>query len=156
MTTCLQTGVSYLRIMGYSQILMCLEITSSGAFQDCRPMPPTLAGIIRNAARIPLAVFLSATVLGLDGVWWSISISSIAKGIVVFTWFVVILRRYTHGRRRELTDWSDCPQADFRYCARIQCLENPPAGGCTVAAYCIPSVSKKEIDLARWGSRMGG
>ena len=32
----------------------------------------------------------------LDGVWWSISISSIAKGIVVFTWFVVILRRYTH------------------------------------------------------------
>ena len=59
------------------------------------PMPPTLAGIIGNAARIPLAVFLSATVLGLDGVWWSISISSIAKGIVVFTWFVVILRRYT-------------------------------------------------------------
>ena len=93
----LQTGVSYLRIMGYSQILMCLEITSSGAFQGLgRPMPPTLAGIIGNAARIPLAVFLSATVLGLDGVWWSISISSIAKGIVVFTWFVVILRRYTH------------------------------------------------------------
>lgn len=28
-----RTGVSYLRIMGYSQILMCLEITSSGAFQ---------------------------------------------------------------------------------------------------------------------------
>ena len=81
----LQTGVSY------------LEITSSGAFQGLgRPMPPTLAGIIGNAARIPLAVFLSATVLGLDGVWWSISISSIAKGIVVFTWFVVILRRYTH------------------------------------------------------------
>ena len=61
-----------------------------------RQCAPTLAGIIGNAARIPLAVFLSATVLGLDGVWWSISISSIAKGIVVFTWFVVILRRYTH------------------------------------------------------------
>lgn len=50
----LQTGVSYLRIMGYSQILMCLEITSSGAFQGLgRPMPPTLAGIIGNAARHP-------------------------------------------------------------------------------------------------------
>lgn len=47
-----------------------------------------------------------------------------------------------------MTDWSDCPQADFGYCARIQCLENPPAGGCTVAAYCIPSFFKKEIDLA--------
>ncbi len=76
-----RTGVSYLRIMGYSQILMCLEITSSGAFQGLgRPMPPTLAGVIGNAARIPMAILLSATVLGLDGVWWSISISSIAKG----------------------------------------------------------------------------
>lgn len=50
-----------------------------------------------------------------------------------------------------MTDWSDCPQADFGYCARIQCLENPPAGGCTVAAYCIPSFFKKEIDLALLG-----
>lgn len=91
-----RTGVSYLRIMGYSQILMCLEITSSGAFQGLgRPMPPTLAGVIGNAARIPMAILLSATVLGLDGVWWSISISSIAKGLVVFAWFVVVLRRCT-------------------------------------------------------------
>ena len=92
----LNIGVSYLRIMGYSQILMCLEITSSGAFQGMgRPMPPTLAGVIGNALRIPMAVVLSATVLGLDGVWWSISISSIAKGVVVFTWFIVVLRRLT-------------------------------------------------------------
>lgn len=91
----LAIGVSYLRIMGFSQIFMCLEITSSGAFQGMgRPIPPTLAGVIGNAARIPMAVLLSATVLGLDGVWWSISISSIAKGIVVFSWFVIILRRY--------------------------------------------------------------
>ena len=91
-----RTGVSYLRIMGYSQILMCLEITSSGAFQGLgRPMPPTLAGVIGNAARIPMAILLSATVLGLDGVWWSISISSIAKGLVVFAWFVVVLHRCT-------------------------------------------------------------
>ena len=94
-----RTGVSYLRIMGYSQILMCLEITSSGAFQGLgRPMPPTLAGVIGNAARIPMAILLSATVLGLDGVWWSISISSIAKGLVVFAWFVVVLHRCTRER----------------------------------------------------------
>ncbi len=94
----LPIGVSYLRIMGYSQILMCLEITSSGAFQGLgRPMPPTLAGIIGNAARIPMAIALSATVLGLDGIWWSISISSIAKGAVVFVWFLVVLRRYLHS-----------------------------------------------------------
>ena len=99
----LQTGVSYLRIMGYSQILMCLEITASGAFQGLgRPMPPTLAGIIGNAARIPMALLLSATALGLDGVWWSISISSIAKGVVVFAWFVVVLRRYLRSEEDRL------------------------------------------------------
>ena len=91
----LPMGVSYLRIMGYSQLLMCIEITSSGAFQGLgRPIPPTVTGIIGNLARIPMAIVLSATVLGLDGVWWSITISSCAKGIVVFTWFVVVLRRF--------------------------------------------------------------
>lgn len=91
----LPMGVSYLRIMGYSQLLMCIEITSSGAFQGLgRPIPPTVTGIIGNLARIPMAIVLSATVLGLDGVWWSITISSCAKSIVVFTWFVVVLRRF--------------------------------------------------------------
>ena len=81
--------------MGYSQLLMGIEITSSGAFQGLgRPIPPTVTGIIGNLARIPMAIVLSATVLGLDGVWWSITISSCAKGIVVFTWFVVVLRRF--------------------------------------------------------------
>ena len=91
----LPIGVSYLRIMGYSQLLMCVEITSAGAFQGLgRPLPSTVTGIIGNLARIPMAIVLSATVLGLDGVWWSITISSCAKGIVVFTWFVVVLRRF--------------------------------------------------------------
>ena len=65
-----------------------------------RPIPPALSGIIGNLARIPMAVILSATVLGLDGIWWSITISSCAKGIVVFTWFVIILRRYLSGKER--------------------------------------------------------
>lgn len=90
----LQAGTSYLRIMGYSQMLMCLEITASGAFQGLgRPLPPTLVGMVGNAARIPMALLLSATALGLDGVWWSISISSIAKGLVVFFGFMIVLRR---------------------------------------------------------------
>ena len=98
----LPIGVSYLRIMGYSQLFMCLEITSAGAFQGLgKPIPPTITGILGNLARIPMAVMLSATVLGLDGVWWSITISSCAKGIVVFTWFVIILRRFLAKAREE-------------------------------------------------------
>lgn len=88
-------GVSYLRIMGYSQILMCLEITTSGAFQGLgRTIPPTVESIVLTGARIPMAILLSATSLGLDGVWWSLTISSIVKGIVLVTWFAWILRLY--------------------------------------------------------------
>lgn len=91
----LSIGVSYLRIMGFSQLLMCVEITSAGAFQGMgRPIPPTVTGILGNLSRIPMAVILSATALGLDGIWWSITISSCAKGLVVFTLFMIILRRY--------------------------------------------------------------
>ena len=81
--------------MGYSQLLMCLEITSAGAFQGMgRPLPPAISGIIGNLARIPMALALSATVLSLDGVWWSITISSILKGLIVPVWFMFLLRGY--------------------------------------------------------------
>ena len=72
-------------------------------------MPPSLVGVIGNAARIPLSILLSATVLGLDGVWWSISISSIAKGTVLFIWFIVILRRYIRA------DGTRLPTAPARF-----------------------------------------
>ncbi len=88
-------GVDYLRIIGFSQLFMCMEITSSGAFQGLgRPVFPAATGIVLTVARIPMAVALSATVLGLNGIWWSISISSILKGILITVGFVLLLRRY--------------------------------------------------------------
>lgn len=98
----LPIGVSYLRIMGFSQLLMCVEITSAGAFQGMgRPIPPTVTGILGNLSRIPMAIILSATALGLDGIWWSITISSCAKGLVVFTLFMIILRRYLASEKKQ-------------------------------------------------------
>lgn len=91
----LPMGVSYLRILGVSQLFMCVEITAAGAFQGLgRPIPPTVVGILGNASRIPLALILSGTLLGLNGIWWSISISSIAKGILVPVWFWLVLRAF--------------------------------------------------------------
>lgn len=82
-------GVDYLRILGYSQLFMCIEITTAGAFSGLgRTIPPSIEGVILTAARIPLAIMLSGTILGLNGIWWSISISSILKGIVLFLWFL--------------------------------------------------------------------
>ena len=87
----LPIGVSYLRIMGYSQILMCLEITTGGAFQGLgRTMPSTVEGIVLTAARIPLAIGLASTALGLDGVWWSIDNLQHSEGIVLVLWFAIL------------------------------------------------------------------
>lgn len=88
-------GVDYLRIIGFSQLFMCMEITSSGAFQGLgRPILPAVTGITLTAARIPMAILLSGTFLGLNGIWWSISISSILKGIIITIGFVILMRKY--------------------------------------------------------------
>ena len=91
----LPMGVDYLRILGVSQLFMCTEITTAGAFQGLgKPFPAAVEGVTLNLLRIPMAIGLSATVLGLNGVWWSISISSILKGLILPIWFLAVLRRY--------------------------------------------------------------
>ena len=65
-------GVDYLRIIGISEIFMCLEGAATGAFQGMgRTVPPSVTGIVFNTLRIPTAILLSATALGLNGVWWA-------------------------------------------------------------------------------------
>ena len=82
-------GVDYLQILGVSQLFMCIEITTTGAFNGLgKTIPPSIIGIVFNAARIPLAIILSRTSLGLNGVWWAISISSIFKGILLCGWYL--------------------------------------------------------------------
>ena len=92
-------GVDYLRILGFSQMFMCMEIMTSGAFSGMgRTIPPAVEGVVLTSARIPLALALSATALGLNGIWWSISISSILKGLILVTWFLLFFR---HLERRK-------------------------------------------------------
>ncbi len=84
----IREGIIYLRILGLSQFFMSIEIGTTGAFNGLgRTLPPTVNGVVLNALRIPAAIFLSSTALGLSGVWFSISISSIFKGIILFIWF---------------------------------------------------------------------
>lgn len=56
--------------------------------------PPALTGIIFTGARIPMAYFLTSfPQLGLTGIWWSITISSILKGSVLPLWFLHFQRK---------------------------------------------------------------
>lgn len=90
----LEIGIRYLRILALSQFFMAIEIASQGAFNGLgKTIPPSLVGVTFNALRIPASLVLSSTFLGLDGVWWSISISSVFKGIILTTWYILVLRK---------------------------------------------------------------
>ena len=86
-------GISYLSIVGFSQLFMCAEITTSGAFNGMgKTLQPTVISIIFTSLRIPIALIL-IPLLGLNGIWWSISLTSIAKGILVVILFLIVLKK---------------------------------------------------------------
>ena len=85
--TVLTMGVEYLQILAFSQAFMCLEYASAGAFQGIgKTMPPSIVSIVFTTTRIPLAIFLSSS-MGLNGIWWALTISSMMKGCVLYIWF---------------------------------------------------------------------
>ncbi|MFQ9521760.1 MAG: MATE family efflux transporter, partial [Turicibacter sp.] len=88
-------GTDYLKILGYSQLFMCIEITTQGLFNGLgRTYIPSAVGIILTAARIPLAYLIATpTLLGINGVWWAISLSSVAKGIVLVVIYFYLQKR---------------------------------------------------------------
>lgn len=87
-------GIRYLTVLGFSQMFMCIEITTVGALSGLgKTFLSSFVSVLLTAARIPLAVLLGATALGLDGIWWAYSVSSIAKGIVFFLCCLVVLRK---------------------------------------------------------------
>ena len=94
-------GVDYLRILGYSQLFMCMEILTAGAFSAYgRTLPPSVVSIVFTGLRIPMAILLGRTALGLNGVWWSISLSSVFKGVILVTLFALFMKKFR--REKEL------------------------------------------------------
>jgi putative MATE family efflux protein len=96
-------GVTYLKILGLSQLFMCTEAVTAGAFNGLgKTVPPSVVGITLNALRIPTALILSSTALGLDGVWWAISVSSMFKGTLLPAWYIIMLKRNEETRHLKL------------------------------------------------------
>lgn len=89
-----ETGGVFLRIDGYSQLFMMLEITIQGVFYGMgRTMPPAVISVTCNYLRIPMALLFVSWGGGLAGIWWSISITSILKGIICLIWFMAIKKK---------------------------------------------------------------
>jgi len=87
-------GIDYLRILALSQLFMCVEITVSGVFNGLgHTQPPAIVGVAFNVLRIPLAIyFVKVLNTGINGIWWSITLSSVLKGVVSYIWVTVLLK----------------------------------------------------------------
>jgi len=91
----LQMGIVYLKILAISQVFMIIEIITRGAFNGIgKTVPPSIVGIVFTGARVPAAMLLSTEkALGMLGIWWAISLSSIVKGLALMTWYMRVLHK---------------------------------------------------------------
>ena len=89
-----EAGGLFLRIDGYSQLFMMLEITLQGIFYGMgRTMPPAIISITFNYLRIPMALWFVSLGWGLAGIWWCVCLTSILKGIIILIWFFSIKKK---------------------------------------------------------------
>ena len=86
----------YLIVMGYSEVANCIEMLSIGAISGlgntklCSIISVTLTGL-----RIPIALILTNTSLGVTGIWWALTISSLLKAVVLYFAFYRECRKFT-------------------------------------------------------------
>ena len=85
-------AADYLRIVAFSQIFSTIETISNGTFTGLGlPKIPSLISIVFTALRIPMALMLVGR-FGVNGVWMSISISSILKGITSYIMYFIVVK----------------------------------------------------------------
>lgn len=92
----INNGVIYLRILALSEYFMPVEIGTAGMMNGLGLTNyPAINAVILNLARIPLALSLMPY-FGVIGIWISMSLSSILKGIFL-TLIYIYLRNITKG-----------------------------------------------------------
>jgi len=79
-------GKDYLMILSISQLFMCMEMIAAAVFHGVgKTYVPAILSVILTSLRVPGAYLLGFfTFLSLNGVWWSISGTSILKGLILF------------------------------------------------------------------------
>ena len=96
-------AVDYLIIIGFSEAFMSVELLTIGALSGLgRTRLCSIISIVLTGARIPLAMLLSGTALGLNGIWWALTLTSITKGIVFTLTFHHICKHLPEKRVRTI------------------------------------------------------
>ncbi|WP_252230435.1 MATE family efflux transporter [Clostridium sp. ZBS15] len=83
----------YLQIVAVSQIFSTVEMVSNGLFTGIgKPKISAYISIVFTVLRIPMALIL-IKFIGVNGIWWSIALSSIFKGIVSYILYIIQVRK---------------------------------------------------------------
>ena len=86
-------AAAYLKAVAFSQIFSAIEMISNGLFTGIgKPNIPASISIIFTSLRIPFALLLIKP-FGINGIWISISLSSILKGIFSYLLYEIKVRR---------------------------------------------------------------
>jgi putative MATE family efflux protein len=85
----LDLGGPYLRILGYAQPLMALEIVFEHAFSGAGDnVPPMAISVPMNALRVPLLLWVVHDLgAGLLGIAWVLAITCMVRGLLAALWF---------------------------------------------------------------------
>ena len=88
-------GADYLRIIGYCEIFLGLEVAMEGAFNGLGITRPYM--LIRGPLtllRVPIAWYLTIYLkMGTTGIWWAISLTTGLKGILMVISFILLNKR---------------------------------------------------------------
>lgn len=94
----IKMGVVYLQIIALCQIPACLEGVGQSAFRGLgKTFTPSFFSASTNFLRVALAWFLSQSSLGVEGIWWAITITCAMRGLGLFLLSTGVLARFSAG-----------------------------------------------------------
>lgn len=86
-------SIEYFRILAWSQPLMAIEIAIGGAFRGIqKPGFPAVVSAIITLTRLPLSWLCLRAGFSYQAIWWIISGTSIAKGLVIGGCFIPMFK----------------------------------------------------------------
>jgi putative MATE family efflux protein len=89
----IDVSINYLIIVGLSEPFMCVELLAIGAISGLgNTKLCSLISVVFTAIRIPLAYVLMTNGLGVSGIWWALTISSVLKGIILHFAFLKLAK----------------------------------------------------------------
>ncbi|MDL2212226.1 MATE family efflux transporter [Erysipelotrichaceae bacterium OttesenSCG-928-M19] len=95
-------GVLSLKILAVSQLFICFESAAIGAFRGIgKTFQPSIISALTNIFRVLLAYLLMRTSLGLNGIWISLSVGSIIRGLWMLIAYIITSKTHFKYFKRE-------------------------------------------------------